>query len=341
MTEPTSRYFAFIKKSIKGPYNPKDAAQLPGFLRSTLVCPEALLGQWREAHLEAAFQVLLDPAAPVPVKPRPPLTHEAADNRAVRSLLEKAILKNSQLDNDVKLMKREYAREKNNFNDELKKKEAEVKALTEKLKRTSGAQAARTEHPSWEHLYKTLRKRAEEKLCEVTQTLAAKHEENLRLRNQMQNMVDTYESSKRNLLEKGSKERETAGGELKELRSELEEKEMVVKTMADTIQSLLSKNEELQRIMLDERNDYEAQNTRFCEEIGKLKGEAKWKQAELEEHKTGLMEALSRIKEFESAGNLKTREQEELYEVIHAKVRILSGYFENLESRLKYAFKKA
>ena len=38
---------------------------------------------------------------------------------------------------------------------------------------------------------------------------------------------------------------------------------------------------------------------------------------------------------------LRSKEDEELYGVVHAKVRILSGYFENLETKLKYAFKKA
>ena len=91
MTDPLSRYFAFTKRSIKGPFYPKDLAQLPGFGRNTLVCPESALGQWKEAYLEGAFQALLEPAGQA--KPKPPLTHEAADDQAVRSLLEKPSLK--------------------------------------------------------------------------------------------------------------------------------------------------------------------------------------------------------------------------------------------------------
>ena len=338
MTDPISRYFAFTKRSIKGPFYPKDLAQLPGFGRNTLICPEASLGQWREAYLESAFQTLLEPAGQA--KPRPPLTHETADDRAVRSLLEKAINKNSQLDNDVKEMKREYSHEKRRFEDEIRKKDQEIKALAEKLKRTAAAQMAQAEHPSWEQLYKTLKKRADDKIFEATQELSEKSEENLRLRGQIQNMVDTYEDSKRDLLEKGSKTQAETAGRLKELSSELEEKELIIKTMADSMQSVLGKSEDFQHIMLDERRDYEEQNTRFCEEIGKLKGEVKWKQQELDRLKSDLFDALNKIHEFESMGDMKTREQEELYGVIHAKVKILTGYFENLESRLKYAFKK-
>ena len=340
MTEPISRYFAFTKRSIKGPFYPKDIAQLPDFGRTTLVCPEAALGQWREAHQERAFQTLLEYGIQPTAKPKPPLTHEAADDRAVRSLLEKAILKNSQLETDVKEMKREYSRKKAYFEEELKKKDTEIKAFAERLKRTSAAQAAQREHPSWEHLYKTLKKRADEKFFEATQTISEKGTEILRLKGQIQSMVDTYEGSKRNLIEKTSKERDKTADELKALRSELEEKEMGIKTMTDSIQSVLAKNEEFQRIMLDERRDYETQNTRFCEEIGKLKGDIKWKQAELDRLNSSLFEALNKIKEFESAADIKTREQEEVYGVIQAKIGILSGYFENLESRLKYAFKK-
>ena len=339
MTVPISRYFAFTKRSIKGPFYPKEIAQLPDFGRATLVCPEAALGQWREAFLESAFQTLLEPAGQA--KPRPPMTHETADDKAVRSLLEKAINKNSQFENEVRGMKREYAHEKKRFEEELRKKEVEIKSLAEKLKRPAAAQAAQTEHPSWEHLYKTLKKRGDEKLFEATQTISEKGEENLRLRNQIQNMVDTYEDSKRNLLEKGVKERAETEDKLEAISSELEEKEMVIKTMADSIQSILGKNEEFQRIMLDERRDYEEQNARFCEEIGKLRGEIKWKQQELDRIKTDLFDALNKLHEFESVGDLKTREQEELYGIIHAKVKMLSGYFDNLESRLKYALKKA
>lgn len=338
MTDPISRYFAFTRRSIKGPFYPKDLAQLPGFGRSTLVCPEAALGQWREAYLESAFQTLLEPAGQA--KPRPPSPHEAAEDRAVRSLLEKAIHKNSQLDTDVREMKREYGQAKRRFEDELRKKDQEIKALAEQLKRTAAAHTAQTEHPSWEHLYKTQKKRADEKLFEATQSLSEKSEENLRLRGQIQNMVDTYEDSKRNLLDKAAKAQTETAGRLKDLASELEEKELIIKTMADSMQSVLGKNEEFQHIMLDERRDHEEQNARFCEEIGKLKGEVKWKQQELDRLKSDLFDALNKIHEFESAGDLKTREEEELYGVIHAKVKILTGYFENLESRLKYAFKK-
>ena len=199
---------------------------------------------------------------------------------------------------------------------------------------------AQAEHPSWEQLYKTLKKRADDKIFEATQALSEKGEENLRLRSQIQNMVDNYEDSKRGLLEKGAKAQAETADKIKELSSALEEKELIIKTMADSMQSVLGKSEDFQHIMLDERRDYEEQNTRFCEEIGKLKGEIKWKQQELDKLKSDLFDALNKIHEFESSDDMKTREQEELYGVIHAKVRILTGYFENLESRLKYAFKK-
>lgn len=340
MSEPLSRYFAFTKRSIKGPFYPKDLAQLPDFGRATLVCPESALGQWREAYLEGAFQNLLEYAGQPPAKPKPALTHEAANDMAVRSLLEKAILKNSQLETGVKELRKEYSRSKKHFEEELKKKDNEITALTEKLKRTSAAQAAQREHPSWEYLYKTLKKRADGKLFETAQAVSEKSEEILRLRNQIQNMVDTYEESKRGLTEKISEERARTGDELKAVKSELEEKEMAVKSLADNLRSLLGKNEELQRIMLDERHDYETQNSRFCEEIGKLKSEVKWKQQELDQLNSGLLEAMKKIKEFESVSDIKTSGQEELSGVIQAKLNALSGYLENLESRLKYTFKK-
>ncbi len=339
MVPSTSRYFAFTKRSIKGPFYPQDIAQLPGFGRATLICPESALGQWKEAHLEGPFQPLLEFPSRPQVKPQPPLTHEAADSRALRSLLEKAILKNSQLENEVKGLKRDYAHQQRRVEDELKKKDTEIRTLTDKLKHA--AQSAQAEHPSWEQLYKTLKKRADEKLFETTEALSEKREEAQRLKNQIQSMVDTYENSKHDVREKKSRERDDASNELTALRSALEEKEMAVKTMADSLQSVLRKNEEFQHIMLDERKDYDAQNIRFCEEIGALKGELKRKQQELDQFNTELREARSKLIEFESTNHLKNHEQDELYGVIHAKVKILAGYFDNLESRLKYALKKA
>lgn len=341
MTEPVSRYFAYTKKSIKGPFYPKDVAQLPGFGRNTLVCTETTLGQWREAYLDRAFEPFFAGPAQEPHKPRFPLTHAAAEDTAVRSLLEKAILKNSQLETEVKSMKRDYAHEKKKFEEELKKKDQEIKALSERLKRTSEAKSLQGEHPSWEQLYKALKKRGDEKLFEAIQELSEKKEESLRLRSQMQNMVDNYEDSKRKIREAARTEIAILDAQLKELRSETEEKEMTIKTLSDSVQSVLNKNEEFQSIMLDERKDHDEQNKKFCEEIGMLKSEVKWKQQELDQLKADLFDAFNKIKELESVAGLKTKSQEELYSVIHAKVKLLSGYFENLETKLKYAFKKA
>ena len=48
----------------------------------------------------------------------------------------------------------------------------------------------------------------------------------------------------------------------------------------------------------------------------------------------------NKIKELEAVTGMKTREQEELYGAINARVRTLTGYFDNLETKIKDAFKK-
>ena len=116
---------------------------------------------------------------------------------------------------------------------------------------------------------------------------------------------------------------------------------MVVLTLSDNMSSLLAKNEEFQRIMLDERRDYEAQSKKFCEEIGALRSELSWKNQESEKINQELGDTLRRLNELEAVESIKTRQQEELYGVIHSKLKILTGYFENLESRVKYIFTKA
>lgn len=342
MTEPILRYYSYIKKSIRGPFSPKDAALQPGFDRATLVCPEKALGQWREAGLEAAFQALLAAPPSAPMKPSPPMTVQAVEERASRSLLEKAISKNAALEREVKELRKAYHSEKHGFEEALRRKEGEAKALTEKLKRSiENSQNIKGEHPSWETLYKTLKKRSEEKLCEATQALSEKISETARMREQLQ------AAGERSRNERLKAEREQLAAlasvqdEVREFKSQLEEKDMLARTLGDNIASLLGKNEEFQSIMFEERRDHEEQTKKFCEEIGRLRADLKWRDQELGKIREELFDAVNRIRESESVDEIKSREQEELYGVMSSKLKLLSGYFENLEARVKYAFRKA
>jgi chromosome segregation ATPase len=306
------------------------------------VCPEKALGQWREAAYEAAFQALLETPPQAPAKPRPPMTVEAAEEMASRSLLEKAINKNAALEREVKELRKSYNAEKHNFEEALKKKEGEAKALSDKLKRSiENTQNARGEHPSWEMLYKTLKKRAEDKLCEANQALAEKSAEISRMKERLLASAEAAKINQNKYENAGNARAEQLEAEMKELRSQLEEKEMVVRSFNDNMNSLLGKNEEFQRIMLDERRDAEEQAKKFCEEIGSLRADLKWRDQEMNKVREELSGAMNRIKEFEAVDEIKAREQEELYGVLSSKLKLLSGYFENLEARVKYAFKKA
>ncbi len=257
MTEPILRYYAYIKKSIRGPFYAKDLAQQPGFGRSTLVCPEKALGQWHEAALEPAFQALLENPPGAPVKPRPPMTVQAAEETASRSLLEKAISKNARLEHDVKDLSRSYHAEKHAFEEALKKKDLEIRALTEKLKRSiENTQAVKGEHPSWETLYKTLKKRSEEKLCEATQAVAEKISDTARLKERLHAAEVKHREDLRCAEAAFAEKAAAFERETQELRSQVEEKEMLARTYSDNIASLMCKNEEFQRIMIDERRDY-------------------------------------------------------------------------------------
>lgn len=342
MTEQILRYYLYIKKNIRGPFYPKDAAQQPGFGRATLVCPERALGQWREAALEPAFQALIEVPPAHPVKPRPPMTAEAAEETASRSLLEKAIAKNSQLEREVKELRKAYHTEKRNFEDTLKRKESEAAALTEKLRRSiANAQAAKGEHPSWETLYKTLKKRSEEKLAEATQALAEKTGDVARLKERLMDTASRADETVKNAASAALSREAALQEELRDLKSQLEEKEMLARTLGDNISSLAGKNEEFQKIMFDERRDYEEQARKFCEEIGRLRADLKWRDQEVVKMREELFDAVNRLKELEAVDEIKSREQAELYDVLSAKLKLLGGYFENLEARVKYAFKKA
>ena len=342
MTQPISRYYVYIKKSIRGPFYPKDMAAQPGFGRNSLVCPEKALGQWREAFMEPAFQEMLETPAQALAKPRPPMTAAGAEETASRSLLEKAISKNAFLENDVKELKRSYAREKHGFEEELRRKNAEIAALTEKLKRSiANAQDIKGEHPSWEALYKTLKKRSDEKVAEATQALAEKTAENSRLHERLMITADNAEASVRKAGEDFAQRAHELEKELHEAKSQLEEKELLARTLADNISSLVGKNEEFQSIMIEERRDHEELARKFSEEIGRLRADVKWRDQQLSKLREELTGAVNKLKEIEAMDDIKSREQAELNDVIAAKLKLLSGYFENLEARVKYVFRKA
>ncbi len=342
MPEPILRYYVYIKKSIRGPFTPRDAAMEPGFSRSSLVCTEKTIGQWREASLEAAFQSLLQTPPLAPAKPRPPMTAEAAEETAPLALLEKAISKNSGLESDVKDLRRAYHTEKTSFEETLRQKDGEIRALTEKLKRTvESSQSMKGEHPSWEALYKTVKKRSEEKLFEATQSLAEKMSEAACLKERLQAAAENSAAALRKAEEIHVQKISGLEKEIHELKSQAEEREMLAKTYSDNISSLVGKNEEFQCIMFDERRDYEEQSKKFCEEIGSLHADIKWRDQEMCKVREELFEAVNRIKEFEAVAHIKSLEQDELYGALSSKLKQLSGYFESLESRVKYAFRKA
>ncbi len=336
------RYYAFIKKAIRGPLPARELAQTPGFTRNTLVCPESSLGNWREACVEKDFQLFLEgPQAERSDKPRPPASHREADERATRSLLEKSISANSRLEEEVRKLRREYSEQKRSFEDRLKRKDGEIHELTEKLRRNIAHAHARPEHPSWETLYKTLKKRADEKLSEASQALAERSEEILRLRARLQSQEEKNAESAARAAEAASAMEARLSEEARELKAHLEDKDMAVRTLQDNLASLSGKSEELQRIIFEERKDYEEKVSGFCDEIGRLRTDVKFREQELNQLRGDLFEALGKMKEMESLDVLRSREQEELYGAIRTRIKLLSGYFENLESRVRYAFRKA
>jgi len=342
MTAPLPRYYTFIKKNIRGPFFPKDAALISGFNRTTLVCLENALGQWSEATLVPDFQALIETPPQQPVKPRPPRGTEAAEELASRALLEKAIAKNASLEREVKELRKSYNAEKSAFDAALKKKDWETRAITDKLRRNiASTQPAQGEHPSWEMLYKTLKKRSEEKLFEITQALSEKTTEILRLKDTLHAQREAAAlAGKHSELDQAAQAEELRD-ELKEVKSQLEEKDMLARTLSDNLSSLLGKNEEFQNIMLDERRDAEEQNKKFCEEIGRLHADLNWRDQELARIQDELFETVKRAKTSEAVEGIKSREQEELYGVLSSKIKLLSDYFENLEARVKFAFRKA
>ncbi len=277
--ERISKFYTYIKKTIRGPFYPKELVQIPGFNKNSLVCPESALGQWREAYLEPAFHLFL--AGHTPAKPAMPVSDEA---KALRPVLEKTLRKNHHFEIEVKNLKQQYSNEKRHFEDDLRKKDDEIKILMEKLKRASSNARANAEHPSWETLYKTYKKRAEDKNSSVIQNLSEQTEEVLKLKTQIRDLSDEYADYKRD-SEEHLKQKNKA------FESEMEDKDAALRNHDNAMESMLNKNEEFQTIMIDERKDYEIRSKEFCEEIGKLKSEIKWLNKENSQLKNDLFKA--------------------------------------------------
>jgi len=336
--EPQIKYYAYIRKSIKGPFFPQEICQLQGFTKNTLVCPEKALGQWREARMEKAFQYYLSPSKePTP----PPEQRYQQERTSLRPVLEKVLRQNSEFEREIKSLRREYAEEKRRFEKVTAQKENEIKSLVEKLKKVRLRMSVKEEHPSWEVLYKTYKKRAEEKIAQALETIAEKSNEISRIREKYGQDISRLKTDNDELKKEYERKAEKLNSKIKELTSEMEEKEIIIKSFDENMRSIMGKNEELQKILFEERSDYESRIKNFCSEIGTLKSEIKWKDREIEKIKTELNLAIEKIREFESLNSIKTREQKEIYNALKMKIKILAGYFENLESRIKYAFKKA
>jgi len=333
------KYWAFIKKTIRGPFTAKEISQIPGFNEHTLICPENKLGQWKEAKYEENFiQLIESPHKEIHEKAEIAKAKEM-ENAAIKKILEKAINKNAQLENEVRKIKKEYELQKKNFVQTIEKKDLEIKALTEKIKNLSSKLNLSAEHPSWEMLYKELKRKSEKAIEELQKENAQRLEEINKTKNQMQNIINKYEEIKNITIEKHNNEIASLKNEITNLKNIIEEKEIIISTMEENLSSAINKANEFQKILIEERNEYENKSKAFCEEIGKLKADIKWKDEEIEKLRTELKEALIKLKEIESIDEIKTKEQDELFKIIHQKIKILTDYFENLESKLR--FKKA
>ncbi len=155
----------------------------------------------------------------------------------------------------------------------------------------------------------------------------------IKLKKQIRDLSDEYADYKKTAEEELAKK-------TKEFESEMEDKAVFIKNHHDAMESMMNKNEEFQTIMMDERRDYEIRSREFCEEIGKLKSEIKWRNKENNQLKDDLFEAYNKLKEFEALGNIKAAEQKATYNAIRSKIKLLSGYFENLENKVRYTFGK-
>ena len=126
----------------------------------------------------------------------------------------------------------------------------------------------------------------------TARALAEKTGETARLKERLADEAARAGEALRKAAEAGAAREARLAAEMQDLRSQLEEKEMLARTLGDNIASLVGKNEEFQRIMFDERHDYEEQSRKFCEEIGRLRSDLKWRDQETARMREELFDAV-------------------------------------------------
>ncbi|MEW5951256.1 MAG: hypothetical protein AB1637_05130 [Elusimicrobiota bacterium] len=331
------RYWAYIRKNILGPFSASKISEIPGFGPHTLVSPENALGQWRECSLEDDFSIYLQIKEASQSGEVQAVKKALTENSAFRNILEQSLAKNKYFEKEIEKLAQSHEESKKNFENALKEKEETIKnlkaALEEEKKKNSDIQKA----PQWERLYAELKLSSERKSNSFKNEKEKYLNEIESLKNRIQSAVNAYEAYKNKINEKHLSEKIFLENEIAKLKNASEEKETAIASLKETIKTLVAKNNELHKILNEEKEEKEKKERAFTEEAANLKTELSFLKSENAKLKEKISALNEIVENFEKEGFQKEKEQEEIFKIIHSKIRLLNSYFSGIESRLKKA----
>lgn len=336
MTE-RKRYWAYIRKNILGPFTAGEIAQIEGFGSHTLVSPENALGQWRECSHEDDFSIYLELKEALTPQEKETIKRSVNENIVFKKILEENISKNKYLEREMKRLSQENIETKKKFESMLAEKEEMIRALKDAVEEEKKKSENAIKGSQWERLYAELKVSSEKKLNLLKMEKAKYLNEIEALKNRIQSTVNAYEASKNKLNEKHLAEKRKLEEEIIKSKNSLEEKEVELNSLKENMKTLILKNNELHKILSEEKREKEKIQKQTNEEIACLTTELSLERSENEKLKKKVSAISQALETFENEDIRREKEQQEFFKMIHSKIKLLNSYFAGLESRLRKA----
>lgn len=330
-------YWAYIKKNIVGPFTPQKISEIPGFNSHTLVCPQNALGQWRECAKEDDFSIPLQVKELSDNTEKDIIKKAITENEAFKNILEKTLEKNEIFAREIENLRSQYRETKEELEKSLKQRDETIKVLRDAFEEEKRKNEKISKAPPWERLYEELKissRQQIEKMRAEKQTYLNEIES---LKNKIQAALNAYEASKNRISEKFISERNSLLAEIAKLKAKAEDREEMLISMKEDIRTLVAKNNELQKIISEEKIEKDRQNSAHIGEISRLKTELANTKSENEKLKEELENLKEKMRILNEEDSKKEQEQEEIFKTIHSKIKLLNSYFSGLENKLKKA----
>lgn len=317
------KYWIFIDRTIKGPFNANEIKNINGFDENTLVCPENAIGHWKEAKYIKELNLSYRTEN---IKTDIYKNTEEVELSLIKTLLDKTMEKNAELEREISEKESLYRQKIRELEVKLEEKNREIKFLYSKLTEFKDKINKIDTKPDWEKLYRKLKKNSYEKIAKLEKEI-------LNLKKQNQELL-----SERELLKHSNKEMNknyqkllSLKDELNQLNSKLNYKEAIIMKMETEQKNLVNKLNEFSKLLASNEREKELKIKEFCSEIDSLKAELNRKEQENKQLKSELDRKEKLIKKLTDALNESKNEHSDLIDKLKNKIKTLKIQNSNLK----------